>query len=85
MAHQKINLPEKICIYCQKPMVWRKAWKHVWESVKYCSTACQRLANREARKTQPQDAPDAEPEAPKLLTQRFKRARRKLALPPRGQ
>ncbi len=37
---RKADLPEKICIVCQRPFKWRKKWKTVWESVKYCSDRC---------------------------------------------
>jgi hypothetical protein len=49
MAHHKPNLPEKPCVYCAKPMLWRKAWAKTWDSVMYCSNACQRHANRARR------------------------------------
>ena len=42
MAHKKANLPEKICVVCQRPFAWRKKWKDVWDSVKYCSEKCRR-------------------------------------------
>jgi len=80
MAHHKPHLPEKHCAHCQQPMVWRKAWRNCWETVKYCNNACQRLANRAARRAGAFDAP-AEPAAPALKTQRFKRSRKVLALP----
>jgi hypothetical protein len=37
---KKENLPQKICVVCQRPMVWRKKWEKVWDTVKYCSDAC---------------------------------------------
>ncbi|RRO21855.1 DUF2256 domain-containing protein [Flavobacteriaceae bacterium 14752] len=42
MAHQKVNLPEKICEVCGKPFTWRKKWKNNWKDVKYCSEKCRR-------------------------------------------
>ncbi len=82
MAHSKPNLAEKICVHCQKPMVWRKAWRNCWETVKYCSNACQRQANRQARQSEPAHAPPPNME-PSLKTQRFNRPRKVLALPKR--
>jgi hypothetical protein len=37
---KKENLPQKICIVCNRPFVWRKKWEKVWEEVKYCSDKC---------------------------------------------
>lgn len=37
---KKQNLPEKICINCQKPFTWRKKWQKNWQNVKFCSKAC---------------------------------------------
>ncbi|XOV69234.1 MAG: DUF2256 domain-containing protein [Fluviicola sp.] len=42
MAHRKVNLPEKVCVRCQKPFKWRKKWERNWEEVKYCSERCRR-------------------------------------------
>jgi hypothetical protein len=36
----KKNLPQKICVVCERPFSWRKKWKHDWEQVKYCSKKC---------------------------------------------
>ena len=46
MAHVKPELPEKDCIHCGKPMVWRKKWEKVWDEVKYCSERCRRNRNK---------------------------------------
>ena len=46
MAHKKTNLPEKICLQCQRPFVWRKKWLRCWEEVKYCSERCKGEAKR---------------------------------------
>ncbi|MDX1739111.1 MAG: DUF2256 domain-containing protein [Alphaproteobacteria bacterium] len=37
---KKSNLPEKICIVCERPFKWRKKWAKVWDEVKYCSKRC---------------------------------------------
>lgn len=37
---KKSDLPQKICLACQKPFTWRKKWERVWEEVKYCSNRC---------------------------------------------
>ncbi|PPK85916.1 hypothetical protein CLV84_2829 [Neolewinella xylanilytica] len=42
MAHQKANLPTKICVVCGRPFTWRKKWAAVWSEVRYCSERCRR-------------------------------------------
>jgi hypothetical protein len=37
---RKSDLPEKTCLTCGKPFVWRKKWERVWDEVKYCSDRC---------------------------------------------
>jgi hypothetical protein len=37
---KKQNLPNKICLVCQRPFDWRKKWEKVWDEVKYCSDKC---------------------------------------------
>jgi hypothetical protein len=37
---KKENLPQKICIVCQRSFTWRKKWEKVWNEVKYCSDKC---------------------------------------------
>jgi hypothetical protein len=39
---RKSDLPEKICLACNRPFRWRKKWAKVWEEVKYCSDKCRR-------------------------------------------
>ena len=39
---KKENLPEKVCIVCNRPFTWRKKWEKVWDDVKYCSDACKK-------------------------------------------
>jgi len=39
---KKNNLPQKICLGCQRPFTWRKKWAIVWDEVKYCSERCRR-------------------------------------------
>ena len=41
---KKQNLPQKVCIVCQRPFFWRKKWEKVWDEVKYCSQKCKREA-----------------------------------------
>jgi hypothetical protein len=36
----KGDLPQKICIICERPFSWRKKWEKNWEEVKYCSDLC---------------------------------------------
>ncbi|WP_413783553.1 DUF2256 domain-containing protein [Aliivibrio fischeri] len=37
---KKSELPEKICVVCQRPFSWRKKWERDWPMVKYCSKRC---------------------------------------------
>jgi hypothetical protein len=39
-APDKADLPQKICVACARPMIWRKKWARDWENVRYCSDAC---------------------------------------------
>ncbi|MCB8981886.1 MAG: DUF2256 domain-containing protein [Ardenticatenaceae bacterium] len=39
---KKQNLPQKICVVCERPFTWRKKWANVWDDVKYCSERCRR-------------------------------------------
>jgi hypothetical protein len=46
MKHiKKENLPEKICLVCNRPFTWRKKWEKVWDEVKYCSDKCRTSKN----------------------------------------
>jgi hypothetical protein len=36
----KAFLPSKPCLFCGRPMTWRKKWAKSWHEVKYCSDAC---------------------------------------------
>ncbi|RLS76061.1 MAG: DUF2256 domain-containing protein [Planctomycetota bacterium] len=42
---KKSELPQKICLTCGKPFVWRKKWARDWPQVKYCSERCRRKPN----------------------------------------
>jgi hypothetical protein len=46
---KKQHLPEKPCVHCQRPMVWRKSWAKNWDEVKYCSDRCRAEAKRGQR------------------------------------
>ncbi len=39
---KKGYLPEKPCLSCGKPMIWRKKWERDWDNVKFCSDRCRR-------------------------------------------
>jgi hypothetical protein len=41
-ARSKSDLPEKLCLVCQRPFSWRKKWADCWHDVKYCSERCRR-------------------------------------------
>jgi len=50
---KKTNLPEKMCLICQRPFTWRKKWERVWDEVKYCSDRCRGNAKTTATPTKP--------------------------------
>ena len=37
---KKKYLPEKICLVCKRPFLWRKKWEKNWTEVKFCSQKC---------------------------------------------
>ena len=37
---KKADLPEKLCLVCDRPFTWRKKWEKNWNEVKYCSKKC---------------------------------------------
>jgi len=39
---KKGYLPQKPCVVCQRPMIWRKKWERDWDAVKFCSERCRR-------------------------------------------
>ncbi|MEO5571889.1 MAG: DUF2256 domain-containing protein [Bacteroidia bacterium] len=43
---KKVNLPEKICVVCNRPFTWRKKWSTIWDEVKYCSDKCRMNKNK---------------------------------------
>jgi hypothetical protein len=50
---KKENLPQKVCVVCQRPFTWRKKWEDCWDEVSTCSKSCngkrrsaQQAANR---------------------------------------
>jgi hypothetical protein len=80
MVSPKPSVLEKPCLHCGKIMVWEKAMSRFWDDLKYCGNACQRQANREARRTEPAEVEEDDGMPPPVLTQRFNRPRRKVAL-----
>ena len=48
----KENLPQKVCIACNRPFTWRKKWERCWDEVKTCSKSCNAKRREAAR---PQD------------------------------
>ena len=34
------DLPQKTCLHCGLPFIWRKKWAKVWDEVMYCSDRC---------------------------------------------
>ncbi|WP_111881586.1 DUF2256 domain-containing protein [Aequorivita sp. CIP111184] len=39
---KKQDLPQKICVACERPFTWRKKWEKNWKDVKYCSERCKK-------------------------------------------
>ena len=37
---KKNQLPQKICVTCNRAFNWRKKWEKIWSEVKYCSKKC---------------------------------------------
>jgi hypothetical protein len=50
-TRSKSDLPEKICLVCQRPFTWRKKWQDCWDEVKYCSERCRRRRSEAKNKT----------------------------------
>ncbi len=46
---RKAELPQKICIVCNRPYTWRKKWEKIWEEIKYCSDKCRMNRNKTSR------------------------------------
>ncbi|MBL7747811.1 MAG: DUF2256 domain-containing protein [Chitinophagaceae bacterium] len=46
---KKADLPQKICVVCNRPFSWRKKWKAVWTEVKYCSKKCSQGTNNKIK------------------------------------
>lgn len=42
-GHAKSQLPQKICVACQRPFAWRKKWERDWSNVRFCSERCRRM------------------------------------------
>ncbi len=43
---KKSDLPNKLCLTCGLPFIWRKKWEKVWDEVKYCSERCSNNRHR---------------------------------------
>ena len=42
---KKVNLPQRICVVCQRAFSWRKKWEKCWTEVKNCSNKCRKKGN----------------------------------------
>mmetsp|Transcript_17263 Transcript_17263/g.32686 ORF Transcript_17263/g.32686 Transcript_17263/m.32686 type:complete len:198 (+) Transcript_17263:1435-2028(+) len=40
ISSNKSNLPEKVCVVCNRPFTWRKKWERCWDEVTCCSKSC---------------------------------------------
>lgn len=45
----KENLPQKVCISCNRPFTWRKKWERCWDEVTTCSKSCNAKRKETAR------------------------------------
>mmetsp|Transcript_21456 Transcript_21456/g.59434 ORF Transcript_21456/g.59434 Transcript_21456/m.59434 type:complete len:83 (+) Transcript_21456:114-362(+) len=43
----KANLPQKVCVVCQRPFTWRKSWERCWNEVLTCSDRCKSVRKKE--------------------------------------
>ena len=43
---KKADLPQKLCLSCQRPFTWRKRWRQSWDDVRYCSAGCRKRRQR---------------------------------------
>jgi hypothetical protein len=43
---KKNDLPQKVCLVCDRPFSWRKKWGKIWDEVKYCSDKCRQNKNQ---------------------------------------
>jgi hypothetical protein len=48
-AVRKSDLPEKICVVCRRPFLWRKKWERDWDAITCCSEACKGELKRARR------------------------------------
>lgn len=39
---KKSDLPQKACLECGFPFIWRKKWERSWPEVKFCSERCKK-------------------------------------------
>lgn len=46
---KKENLPQKVCVVCDRPFTWRKKWEKVWDEVTTCSKSCNRKRREKSR------------------------------------
>ena len=52
---KKENLPQKVCIVCERLFTWRKKWRKNWDNVIYCSHKCQK--NKHSSRNNEADSP----------------------------
>lgn len=45
----KQDLPEKVCVVCNRPFTWRKKWERCWDEVTTCSKKCNSMRRGAAR------------------------------------
>jgi hypothetical protein len=45
----KSDLPEKICVICHRPFLWRKKWERDWDAITCCSEVCKGELKRARR------------------------------------
>jgi hypothetical protein len=67
---KKENLPEKVCVVCNRPFTWRKKWERCWDEVTTCSKSCN--AKRKREKQQQRGGEEKEGEQQQTMIQTTK-------------
>merc|ERR1712216_1124899 len=67
---KKENLPEKVCVVCNRPFTWRKKWERCWDEVTTCSKSCN--AKRKREKQQQRGGEEREGEQQQTMIQTTK-------------
>ncbi|MEQ7155084.1 DUF2256 domain-containing protein [Brevundimonas aurifodinae] len=53
LAPKKGDLPQKVCVVCDRPFAWRARWARDWDAITTCSDRCKGLRRRQASTAEP--------------------------------